>query len=210
MNASPTKRRVLGALDVNACSPKPKARYDGKLLSALSPVKYTKPVAPRQPEPSRVSPSRTPERDAESKRRRSPSLALASATSRVDETDRGEPAPKRLCLDDHEMGGSGAPRRAESRGEVCLASFPSTAILWTCVLTRASAVPALILIDHQNHHLPPPLCLSRHPLCVRHLGSRQLAGHNPHRARCLSPRRGPGTGANHRRAPSSSAPEDDT
>ncbi|KAK3897165.1 hypothetical protein C8A05DRAFT_39286 [Staphylotrichum tortipilum] len=128
MNTSPTKRRVLGALDPNACSPKPKARHDGKLLSTHSPVKYTKPVAPRQTSPSRVSSSRTPERDAESKKRRSPSLALASAASRVDETDeigRGEPAAKRLCLDDDMSSGAQHPR-GETRGEESPPSSSST------------------------------------------------------------------------------------
>ncbi|KAL2201546.1 hypothetical protein P885DRAFT_26849 [Corynascus similis CBS 632.67] len=134
MNASsPTKRRVLGALDPNACSPNKTRRHEGnnKLLSSApqytSPVK-AKSVAPRQAltaitSPSRVpslsaSPSGTPGREEgiESRKRRSPSPATVdsapeiAATRAVGEVaEGGERAAKRACLDGAREDGRSPP-----------------------------------------------------------------------------------------------------
>ncbi|KAK4244175.1 hypothetical protein C7999DRAFT_17542 [Corynascus novoguineensis] len=134
MNASsPTKRRVLGALDPNACSPNKARRHEGnnKLLSFApqytSPVK-AKPVAPRQAlttitSPSRLpslsaSPSGTPEREegTKSRKRRSPSPATVdpvpeiAATRALEEAaEGGERAAKRACLDGAREDGRSPP-----------------------------------------------------------------------------------------------------
>ncbi|KAH6841056.1 hypothetical protein B0I37DRAFT_438621 [Chaetomium sp. MPI-CAGE-AT-0009] len=109
MNASsPVKRRVLGALDPNACSPSKVRRHEGKLFSSpaqhqKSPIKM-KSVAPRQAFDTVTSPTRgarvlsvsgTPEKemDAGSRKRRSPTPTLTSAVQD------SEPAAKRACLD---------------------------------------------------------------------------------------------------------------
>ncbi|KAK4242453.1 hypothetical protein C8A03DRAFT_29386 [Achaetomium macrosporum] len=104
MYASPVKRRVLGALDPNACSPKAspsKSKHDMK-QTAPSPVN-AKPVGPRQTEPvpssGAASPTsaspRKPERDMDSRKRLSPTPAMRS---RADGSDNDERAPKRPCL----------------------------------------------------------------------------------------------------------------
>ena len=98
MEASPVKRRVLGALDPNAYS-SPKVRTDGKaLLSGKSPVKTPRTGAPRQTGTGPAFSSRTPEREAEARKRRSPSLGM---TSRAEGLGEGEPAAKRPCLEHH-------------------------------------------------------------------------------------------------------------
>jgi hypothetical protein len=112
MDASPAKRRVLGALDPNACSPK--VRSGGK--TQLSPVK-AKVVGPRTVlSPSRVSssPSSTPQKEADSRKRLSPTPSLEETVSRAgrEEARDGEPAPKRACLDGHAREDA-QPRRAE-------------------------------------------------------------------------------------------------
>jgi hypothetical protein len=117
MDASPAKRRVLGVLDPNACSPNPKVRHDGKLSApALSPVKLGKAFVPRQTgttDRERDAVSKTPEREDESRKRSLPSsLGMASR-----EVGSGEPAAKRAYLDDRTT--EDARRRAEVHGQVC-------------------------------------------------------------------------------------------
>lgn len=98
MSASPVKRRVLGALDPNACS-SPKVGTDVKpLWSGKSPVKSPRTGAPRQTGAGPELSSRTPEREAEVRKRRSPSLGMPSRGEGLGE---GEPAAKRPCLEDH-------------------------------------------------------------------------------------------------------------
>ena len=105
MEVSPVKRRVLGALDPNAFA-SPKVRADGKaLLSGKSPVKT--------PRTGLAFSSRTPEREAEARKRRSPSLGM---TSRAEGLGEGEPAAKRPCLEDHAGEDARLGRRAD---EVC-------------------------------------------------------------------------------------------
>ncbi|KAK4146334.1 uncharacterized protein C8A04DRAFT_25843 [Dichotomopilus funicola] len=104
--ASPTKRRVLGALDPNACSPNKMRRHEGKLLSSSmqqSPVKSKLFATPRQgtASPARgrallsstaanstlvsgmenqgVSKAQEEERGSPTKKRRSPSLASTAS-----------------------------------------------------------------------------------------------------------------------------------
>lgn len=131
MDASPAKRRVLGALDANACSPK--VRRDVK-LAGLSPVKM-KAAAPRQTVPASTSPtrvvSRTPdyalERDSESRKRLSPTSTPGMAMApRDDGPEDGEPAAKRPCLDDARE--NIRSEQAASGAEVCL-STPYLAVL---------------------------------------------------------------------------------
>ncbi|KAK3296197.1 uncharacterized protein B0H64DRAFT_432793 [Chaetomium fimeti] len=109
MNASsPVKRRVLGALDPNACSPSKARRHEGKPFSSSaqhqkSPTKV-KSIAPRQAFATLTSPTRvarvpsvlaTPEKDmdAGSRKRRSPTPTFTPAAQD------SEPAAKRACLD---------------------------------------------------------------------------------------------------------------
>ncbi|KAK3301921.1 uncharacterized protein B0T15DRAFT_286719 [Chaetomium strumarium] len=101
MYTSPVKRRVLGALDPNACSPKAspsKIKRDMK-HAATSPVK-AKAVGRRQTEPvaslGAASPlpasPRKPERDIDSRKRLSLTPLMGSL---VEGNDRDERAPKR-------------------------------------------------------------------------------------------------------------------
>jgi hypothetical protein len=124
MEASPAKRRVLGALDPNACS-SPKPRHDAKLLAAQSPVKTPRAVAPRQ-----VSVSRTPERDADARKRRSPSLGTAT---RGESLGDGEPAAKRPCLEDTTRADAQQDRADEPHGgQVCLARARAMSVADGC------------------------------------------------------------------------------
>ncbi|KXX74345.1 hypothetical protein MMYC01_209820, partial [Madurella mycetomatis] len=89
MDASPVKRRVLGALDPNA--PSPKVRRDLKQQPQQSPIKASFSTAPA---PIRTA-SRTPE--VESPGRKRP-LAAPSTAPHADNDNGEEPAPKRPCL----------------------------------------------------------------------------------------------------------------
>ncbi|KAK4123672.1 hypothetical protein N657DRAFT_690371 [Parathielavia appendiculata] len=115
MEASPAKRRALGALDPNACSPK--VRSGAKVLSAqLSPVKI-KTAGPRHMDTmvSASSPSSSPQKATDSRKRRSPTPASRDNVSRATrhEALSSEPVPKRPCLD-HNTREDLRPRREES------------------------------------------------------------------------------------------------
>ncbi|GAB1320736.1 hypothetical protein MFIFM68171_10946 [Madurella fahalii] len=89
MNASPVKRRVLGALDPNA--PSPKVRRDQKPESQQSPIKASLSTTTA---PARTA-SRTPEVESPSRKR---PLAAPSTTPHADIDSGEEPASKRPCL----------------------------------------------------------------------------------------------------------------
>ena len=176
MSASPVKRRVLGALDPNACS-SPKVGTDVKpLWSGKSPVKSPRTGAPRQTGAGPELSSRTSEREAEVRKRRSPSLGMPSRGEGLGE---GEPAAKRPCLEDD--------AGEEVRDQVWFHGVHSPCCWRRLMLTLylPSPVPALLNVHSQNHrhHGPPPLRFPGLALRVRHLGSRQLSSHHPHRAR---------------------------
>jgi hypothetical protein len=149
MDASPAKRRVLGALDPNACSPK--VRSDGK--AQLSPVKAkavgTRPVL--SPTRASTSPSSTPQKDAESRKRSSPTPAPEETVSRAggDEELDSEPAPKRPCLDSN-VREDAQPRRAKVRRASPLLLSPA---LLTPILCHSPLLP----------RRPPPELLLRQP-----------------------------------------------
>jgi hypothetical protein len=104
--ASPTKRRVLGALDANACSPRANRHVSDKLAGSMSPVKaklFGSSIAPRQSVPG-VMASSTP-----------------ATAARVDAVEHDGPAAKRPRLDDSGRG-DGLSGGDAGRPEVCSVS----------------------------------------------------------------------------------------
>lgn len=115
MDASPVKRRVLGALDPNACSSPKKARHDLKqqqqqqLVQNTSPSKAKLGVAAVPQTVQRVS-------ELDTRKRRSPTPA-----SRVDDNGDAERAPKRVCLEDSGVQSvEGESQQQEASVEVCV------------------------------------------------------------------------------------------
>lgn len=197
--SSPTKRRVLGALDPNACSPNKVRRHEGKLFASSmqqSPVKSKLFATPRQgtASPARgrpllssttanlalvlsmenqgVSRAQEAEGDGMSKKRRSPSLASTASVGSSRSVSRVDGAEEGL-------GGEPVAKRPclkNNRGEVQprraaeVCCSPTVTPATCCIDTNPSVpVPALFIINRRDRSDPPPLCLARYCLGIRQL-----------------------------------------
>ena len=192
--ASPVKRRVLGALDPNA--PSPKVCQDLKQQSTRNPLKVSA-VAPL-PRPAATRAPSTPAPVSTPRKRRSPTPTAASRPGdhggRGSEQEREqeqeqEPASKRPRLDTSSAREEDAEnRRPDPGAQVCIPRRPSTRSVFVVADANSpAAVPAAVIgLDEQEQ---APLRLPRRLLRLRHLRRRHVPGYRPHRARHRRPGR---------------------